>query len=269
MGKKKLAVVGEEEQKRAKSEIEAKKKSVKAPGLAGGQRIKDMSATAVVIEEPVLIEPAEEAPQEKKEVKTKKLPKVRGKKYQNAKKMIDPALTYPIEEAIKLVKKTSFSKFGGSLEAHLKVKKVGLTGEAQLPHLRAKEKKVAIFSPEILEKIKGGKIDFEILLASPKDMPQLVPFAKVLGPKGLMPNPKNGTIVDDPEKAKKKFSSPAFSFKTEKDFPIIHTVFGKFEQKDDELAANFKALIAAIGPNNIQRTIIKSTMGPSLKVKFE
>lgn len=265
MGKKKLAVFGEETKKESKKEA---KKSAKVPGLAGGQRVKDMSSTAVIIEEPVLTEVAEGS-KETKAPKVKKTQKIRGKKYQNAKKMIDKNKIYSLEEAIKLVKKSSYSKFGGSIEAHFNVSKKGLSGEAQLPYLKGKEKKVAIVNPEILEKIKAGKFDFDVLLATPADMPKLVPFAKVLGPKGLMPNPKNGTIVPDPEKAKAKFGEPKFTYKTESDFPLIHTIIGKFDQKDEELITNFKALVKAIGPTNIQKTFIKASMGPGIKVKID
>jgi len=76
-------------------------------------------------------------------------------------------------------------------------------------------------------------------------MPKLLPFAKLLGPKGLMPNPKTNTLVPDPEKALKNFSTTALQFKTEKDYPLIHCVIGKLDQKDEELAENFKAFIKA------------------------
>ena len=268
MGKKKITIVSEEESKKARSPTEAKKKSAKAPGLAGGQRIKDMSATAVIINEPILAEPVQETPEEKKETEIKKPPKVRGKKYLKAKALIDPTIAYPINQAIQLAKKTSYSKFGGSIEAHFKVTRKGLAGEASLPYHKAKEKKVAVFNKEVLEKIKEGKIDFEVLLASPADMASLVPFAKVLGPKGLMPNPKNGTIVPDPQSAKEKFSQPSFIYKTESDFPLIHTVIGKFDQKDEELIANFKAIVTTIGPTNIQKAVIKASIGPVIKASL-
>lgn len=254
--------MAKKEEKKEKSE-----KKAKVAGLKGGQRVKDMSATAVVIEEPVLTEEPQAA-EGKKEAKVKKEPRVRGKKHQAAKKMLDPVKVYPLKEAIELVKKTSYSKFGGSIEAHFNVKKKGLSGEVQLPFLKGKEKRVAILNPEILEKIKSGKIDFDLLLATPADMPKLIPLAKVLGPKGLMPNPKNGTIVPDPEKAKGKFAAPSFSYKTEENFPLIHTLIGKLDQKEEELAANFKALVKAIGPLNIQKAFLKASMGPAVKVNF-
>ena len=249
--------------KKIVSKEDESKKTAKVAGLKGGQRVKDMGATAVLVEEPVL----KPVTQEEKP-KAQKPKKTRGKNYLKAKKMVDPNKFYPIEEAIKLAKETSFSKFGGSIEAHFNVNKKGLSGEVQLPYFKGKSKKVAIFDQEVLEKIKQGKIDFDVLLASPADMPKLVPFAKILGPKGLMPNPKAGTIVDNPQKAAEKFSQPSFTFKTEPDFPLIHTVIGKFDQPDKELIANFQALISAIGQKNIKKAVIKASMGPAVKVSF-
>lgn len=252
MGKKKLATPGEDKSK----------KTAKVAGLKGGQRVKDMSATAVIVEEPIL------ATEKPKEIKKVKAPKVRGKKYQNAKKMVEPGKIYSIAEAIKLAKNTSYTKFGGSLEVHLNVVKKGLTGEAQLPYLKGKEKKVAIADADTIAKIKEGKIDFDLLLASPADMPKLIPLAKLLGPKGLMPNPKNGTIIPDPEKAKANFTKPSFQYKTEPDFPLIHTVIGKLAQPDEELVANLRALVKVIGVGNIQKAVVKGSMGPAIKVSL-
>jgi len=246
-----------------KQPAEETKKTAKVAGLKGGQKVKDMSTTAVIIEEPILTPIGQE-----EKVKKVKISKVRGKKYQEAKKMVDPGKSYSLTEALKLAKKSSYSKFGGSIEVHFNVTKKGLNGEVVLPYLKGKEKKVAIFSEEVLGQIKDGKIDFEVLLATPADMPKLVPFAKILGPKGLMPNPKNGTIVNEPKKAAESFSQPKFSYKTEADFPLIHSIIGKFAQKDEELIANFKALVVAIGQNNIQKVTIKSTMGPGIKVNI-
>ena len=265
MGKKKTAEIGEETNKIKNQPQEKGKKSAKAPGLGGGQRLKDMSATAVIVEEPVL----DEVLQEEKISRVPRVKKIRGEAYSNVKKMVDQSKIYSIEEAVKLAKKTSYSQFGGSIEAHFNVNKKGLNGEAQLPYLKGKEKRVAVFNSEILEEIKAGKLNFDLLLANPADMPKLVPFAKILGPKGLMPNPKNGTIVPDPEKAKEKFSQPKFTFKTEADFPLIHTIIGKFDQKDEELVANFKTLVKAIGSTNIQKVVLKASMGPAIKTNWE
>lgn len=252
MGKKKLATPDQEKTKKA----------AKTPGLSGGQRVKDMSSTAVIVEEPSTTEISEGKPSRKPQ----KPPKVRGKKYQEAKKLIEKGKAYTIAEAIKLAKKSSYSKFGGTLEVHFNVIKKGLIGEVQLPYLKGKEKKVAIANEETIAKIKDGKIDFDLLLASPADMAKIVPFAKILGPKGLMPNPKNGTLVPDPEKARANFDKPTFEYKTEPDFPLIHTIIGKLAQTDEELIANFNALIKAIGILNIQKAVLKASMGPGIKV---
>ena len=252
MGKKKIV----------KPEEEKVKKTAKVAGLKGGQRVKDMSGTAIIVEEPIL------TTEEPKEIKKIKAPKFRGKKYQNAKKMVEPGKIYSIPEAIKLAKKTSYTKFGGSLEVHFNVVKNGLTGEVQLPYLKGKEKKVAIADAGTIAKIKEGKIDFDLLLASPADMPKLIPLAKLLGPKGLMPNPKNGTIIPDPEKVKANFTKPSFQYKTESDFPLIHTVIGKLAQPDEELATNLKTLVKAIGAGNILKAVVKGSMGPAIKVSL-
>ena len=96
-------------------------------------------------------------------------------------------------------------------------------------------------------------------------MPKLVPFAKVLGPKGLMPNPKTGTLIKNPNDAK-KFSANSLTIKTEKDFPLIHTVIGKASQKDSELIENAEAIIEAVNKNQIVKVYLKSTMSPSVKL---
>ena len=115
---------------------------------------------------------------------------------------------------------------------------------------------------------KTGKIDFDILVATPVMMPKFVPFARLLGPKGLMPNPKNGTLVTDPKKAK-GFSAGTVTLKTEKEAPLIHTVVGKNSQTDKEIEENIEAVFKALGGGKqIVRAFIKSTMSPSVKLPF-
>lgn len=248
-----------------KKEKQVKDKKVKSSGK--GEKFADMSATAVVIDEAAiekgLTEPSSaEATADKKA----KAPKVRGKNYQNVRKLVDKTKAYTPQEAFDLLKKISFAKFGGSVEVHLNVLEKGLAGEAKLPFFEAKALQVAIFDEKIGEEIKAGKINFDVLLAAPADMVKIMPLAKILGPKGLLPNPKSGTIVPDPKAAMAKFSSNAFRYKTEKDFPLIHTTIGKLSQPAEELVANFEALIKAINPQKIKKVFIKSTMSPSVKV---
>jgi len=246
-------------EKRAKQEAVKKGKEEKSEihisGLKGGQRIKIIEA------EPIIT--AEES--KKEEEKAKKAPRIRGKKYNEVKSKIDRTKTYSPEEAIKLVKETSYSKFDGSVELHLVIKKQGLSVQVSLPHSAGKEKRVEIATDETIKKIEAGKIDFDILVATADMMPKLVAFAKILGPKGLMPNPKNGTLVTDIKKAK-TVGGNNITIKTEKEVPLIHTVIGKVSQKEEELEKNLAAIIKAISEKQIQKAYLKATMGPSVKI---
>ncbi len=258
MGKTKTAFVGEtlEEPKKKRKE---EPKKVHISGLKGGQRIKIVEAEPATPEEKI---------EEKAEAKKAKEPKVRSKKYQEAKTKIKPGELYPLAEAIKLVKETSYSKFDGSVELHLVVKKTGTTAKVTLPHSAGKEKKIEIASNETIKKLEAGKIDFDILLATADMMPKLVPYARILGPKGLMPNPKNGTLLADIKKAK-SFSPATLNLKTEKEAPLIHTVVGKVSQDDKELIENTEAILNALGGSKqIVKGYLKATMGPSVKIQI-
>ncbi|QQG41539.1 MAG: hypothetical protein HYV90_05295 [Candidatus Woesebacteria bacterium] len=268
MGKTKTSFVGEDKnEKKSHLAHKSEEGKVHVAGLKGGQRVKVVDAA-----------PTEEAPifedganPEVSVVKAKKkiVEKIRSVKYKDAKKKIEPGKTYAIEAAIKLVKETSYSKFDGTMEAHLVLKKAGISAQVTLPHAAGREKKVEIASDETIEKLKSGKIDFDILIATPVMMPKLVPFARLLGPKGLMPNPKNGTLVTDPKKAN-SFSAGTVTLKTEKEAPLVHTVVGKNSQKDGEIADNLKAIFKAFGGDKqIVRAFIKSTMSPSVKVEVK
>lgn len=253
MGKKKI--------KDAKEKDEKKAKKVRVGGLKGGERVKMVEAT------PPKKEVGEK--EERKTAKKVRKRKKRSKNYLAARDKIKRQKFYRLEKAISLVKETSLSKFVGNLEAHLLVNKAGEVGEVVLPHFQGKEKVVAVADGKVVVKIKAGKIDFDLLLASPAMMPKLVPFARILGPKGLMPNPKNGTLVEDPEKAAAKFKGGALKIKTEKKAPVVHLVLGKLDQPDSELIANVEVLIESIGKERIKKMTLAATMGPGVKVKIE
>jgi large subunit ribosomal protein L1 len=261
MGKTKTAFIGEPlEQKPKKFPSKDKKaEKIHIAGLKGGQRIKTVE---VELPPETLSEVSEEKGTEKKI----KAPRVRGKKYLESKGKVNPTQLYSPEEAIKLVKETSLTKFDGTSEVHLVVKKAGITANVTLPYAAGREKKVEIASDATIEKLKAGKIDFDVLLATPDLMPKLVPFARILGPRGLMPNPKSGTLISDPKKAK-NFSANAITLKTEKEAPLIHTTIGKVSQNEKELADNLEAIVKALGgAKQILKIYIKATMGPSIKV---
>jgi len=265
MGKTKTAFVGSEENNKNKEKHEkahkAKEEKVHIAGLKGGQRVKIVEA------ESSIEEPKEGEIQAKKGSGGRKIvEKIRSKKYQEAKTKIEIGKTYSPVEAIKLVKETSYSKFDGTMELHLVLKKVGATAQVTLPYAAGREKKVEVASDDTVTKLRAGKIDFDILIATPEMMPKLVPFAKVLGPKGLMPNPKNGTLVTDPKKLK-SFSTAMVTLKTEKEAPLVHTVIGKNSQADKELVENLETIFKAFGgEKQIIRAFVKSTMSPSVKI---
>jgi len=194
--------------------------------------------------------------------------KIRSKKYAVSRNKVENGKAYSIDGAIKLVKELSYSKFDGTIELHLVMKKLGSSVQITLPHAAGRVKKVEVASDETIEKLKAGKIDFDILVSTPDMMPKLVPFAKLLGPRGMMPNPKNGTLIPDPKKAK-SFSASQVTLKTEKEAPLIHTVLGKVSQKDEEIKANLEAILKAFGGSKqIVRGFVKSTMSPSVKLQI-
>jgi len=258
MGKTKTAFVSGlgNEVKKGKKESQKKSDKVHIANLKGGQRIKAVESETIISEE------------EKQEKKKRKEPRVRGKKWTEAKAQVNRTKEYKIKDAIKLVKKTSYSKFDGTMEIHLVVQKTGININITLPYSAGKEKKVELANEETIKKLSKGKIDFDILVATAEMMPKLVPFAKLLGPKGLMPNPKNKTLVKDPKMAE-EFSGNSISIKTEKEAPLIHTTFGKVSQKEEELVKNFETVVKAISAKQIVKAYIKASMSPAVKVKIK
>lgn len=265
MGKKRIVTINDNKPEQSKPK-ESKKTHI--AGLKGGQRIAVVEAETVLEEEqPQATEtkPEKEIKTQKQDTKSKK--QKHGKRYLLLRTKIDPSKNYSVSEAVKLLKETSREKRPDKAEAHFVLVKKGAKGEINLPYYQATAKKVEIASEETIKKIEEGKIDFDVLIAQPAFMPNLVKYAKILGPKGLMPNPKTGTVSERPEETAKKFNSGALSYKTEANAPLVHTVFGKADQKTEELEANLQALVAQIGTKNIKKLSISSTMGPSIKVQ--
>ena len=127
--------------------------------------------------------------------------------------------------------------------------------------------RIEIFSDQTVTALNNNQFNFDVLLATPADMPKLAKYAKVLGPKGLMPNPKNGTVVTDPAARAKQMSSGAtVAFKSEPKFPIIHLSLGKTSQKAEELTANLTTILREIGVTKIKSAYLTSTQTPSLKL---
>ncbi|MBI2355603.1 MAG: 50S ribosomal protein L1 [Candidatus Doudnabacteria bacterium] len=209
-----------------------------------------------------------------------------GKRFDTGKKEIDVNKEYSIEEALELAKKTGTTKFAGNIEVHAKLgidpKKTEQTvrGTVSFPHGTGRTKRVAIFAgpegEELIKKIKEtGRTDFDVAVAEPAIMPKLAQIAKILGPKGLMPNPKTGNVTVDVEKAVKEYSSGKTEFKNDES-GNVHVAIGKTNFETEKLAANFKAFMEALqGAKGtgmkkefIQKLALHATMGPAIRVKI-
>jgi large subunit ribosomal protein L1 len=204
--------------------------------------------------------------------KTKK----RGRKYLFAKREIEKnqsdknkSKTYLLDDAIKLLKKIKYAKFDEAIELHIKTTKTGLKGEVSLPHSTGKKVRVAIVDDKLLDNVENDKIDFDVLITHPSFMPRIAKLAKILGPKGLMPNPKAGTISENPIEKAKEFEKGSLKWKTEAKAPLIHQMIGKISYDDKEIIENIKSFIESIGRNNIIDIYITSSMSPSIKVNKE
>lgn len=206
---------------------------------------------------------------------------------------------YSIEEAITKMKEASFEKFDATVEAHIRLgidiskSDQHVKGSATLPHGSGKKVRVAVFASadlqkkakaagadlvggeDLVEKIdKSKKCDFDVAIATPDMMRHLSKVAKILGPKGLMPNPKTGTVDPDPVKVLNELQSGKINFKNDP-AGIIHQTIGKKSYDDAKLIENYNVLMDAIKktkPNKIkgdfiERITICTSMGPGVKVK--
>jgi len=126
-----------------------------------------------------------------------------------------------------------------------------------------------IVDDKVIENIGDGKLDFDVLISHPSYMSKLAKFARTLGPKGLMPNPKAGTISTEPEIAAKKFMAGSVNWKNEPKFPLIHQMVGKISLGSKEIAENISALIKSVDTKKIISVHIASTMTPGLKIEID
>ncbi len=263
MGKKRIAVLGKEDKEEKKTIKSGKQHGhladVGTEALAEAKVIEEKEKQ---LEKEIVKETKKEGKEAKKEAKPVK---TRSQKYLQAKKEIDKTKFYPLSESIKLLKKISISHFNGSVDVHLNVNETGLKGMVEFPYSTGKTQVVKIADEVLIKDLEKGKINFTLLIASPKIMPKLVKFAKLLGPRGLMPNPKSGTISDNPEETAKKITQKT-QFRTETKAPLIHLSIGKINDAEKNLEENFKVLIKAIGKRNIKKAVLAPTMGPGIKV---
>ncbi len=223
---------------------------------------------------------------------------IMSKRMDAAKAKIDPKKVYSVDEAIKLALETAGVKFDAGIEVHANLGIDPKKGDQQirativLPHGTGKSKKVAafvapekekeakeagadfVYNEEDIKKIKdSGKIEFEVAVTTPDMMPKLAAVAKVLGPKGLMPNPKTETVGPNVKKMIEELKKGKFTFKND-DTSNVHQIIGKASFGSDKLKENYLAFIEAIKkikPGSAKGTYIKnlvicSTMGPAIKI---
>lgn len=280
MGKIRVKTLGfedlEKQQKqKAKVKKEQKKARKTAKGTHGGERVVSMAASEEELATTEITEKlSEKTAVTKKSVVAK--PRARSKKYQVVAKLVDKTKAYTLEQALELLPRLKLSNFDETVELHINTLENGISGTLTLPHGTGKKTRVAIADPttasgqvqleELLKKIEKGTIDFDVLLATPDTMPKLAKVAKVLGPRGLMPSPKNGTITNKPDELLKKYEAGQITFKTEPKIPIIHLSVGKLSFGEKKLAENIKAILDAIQASRIKKAVLKSTMSPGIKI---
>ena len=220
-----------------------------------------------------------------------------GKKYLEALKLVDRSRRYSLEEAVELVKKTNVAKFDATVEVSFKLNidprkaEQNLRGAVSLPNGTGKTVRVLVIAKgakaqealaagadyagdaEYLEKIKEGWFEFDTIIATPDMMGELGKLGRILGPKGLMPNPKTGTVTMNIEQTVKEFKAGKVEYRTDK-VGNIQVPVGKVSFENSKLAENIKAIynqMIRVKPQTvkgvyIQNLTITSTMGPGIKV---
>jgi len=247
-------------------------------------------------------EPKKEAAKSDKKNKSKKgkkkVKRIRSKKYDAVIEKVDPKKEYTPAEATALVKELSTTSFDGSVEAHVRLNfdtsKESVRGNVSLPHGTGKSARIIVFADEkisadakkagaieaggddLVEKIqKKNWLDFDIAIAHPTMMPKVGKLGKILGTKGLMPNPKAGTVTPDIVKAVEEFSKGKVEYKADAN-AIVHQAIGKVSFDAKQLEENLATLVKTLNKNKppkakgkfFESLYLTPTMGPSVKVDF-
>ena len=223
-----------------------------------------------------------------------------GKKYAEAAKLVDRSKSYSIEEAVALAKQTNYAKFDASVEVSFRLNvdprhaDQQIRGAMVLPNGTGKSQKVLVITQgakeqeakdagadfvggkEMLDEIQKGWFGFDVIVATPDMMGQLGRLGRVLGPKGLMPNPKTGTVTMDIAKAVEDIKKGKVEYRVDKE-GNINLMIGKTSFEDQALVENFKAIYstiakarpAAVKGTYIKNLVLSTTMGPGIRVAVE
>ena len=245
---------------------------------------------------------AERAAEQEKKVGPKPVTRSRlerrGKNYRKANEKVEKNKAYSLEEAIKLAIETSPVKFDATLEMHFRLgvdprqADQNIRATVTLPAGTGKDIRVAVFAPldiakaakaagadiaedeEFTKRLDKEQLDFDVLISTPQYMPKLGKYARLLGPKGLMPNPKAGTVTTDIEKAVKEAKAGKIEYRVDKQ-AIVHVGLGKISFGADKLMENVNAFIdslksqkpASIKGQYVKSVYVSTTMGPSIMVE--
>lgn len=222
-----------------------------------------------------------------------------GKKYAEAAKKVDRSKTYSVAEAVKLAKETNYAKFDASVEVSFKLNvdprhaDQQIRGAMVLPNGTGKTQKVCVITQgpkeqeakdagadfvggkELLDEMQKGWFDFDVIVATPNMMGELGKLGRVLGPKGLMPNPKTGTVTMDVAKAVEDIKKGKVEYRVDKE-GNINLMIGKVSFEDDKLVENFNAIYntivkarpAAVKGAYIKNLVLTTTMGPGIRVEI-
>lgn len=220
-----------------------------------------------------------------------------GKRYLEAAKKVDSTKFYSVDEAMKLAKETSYANFDATIEVAYnlnvdpKQADQQIRGALVLPNGTGKSKKVVVFaegpqadqakeagadevgSDDLVEKVQNGYLDFDVVIATPMMMAKVGRLGRILGPKGLMPNPKTGTVTMNTAKAVEDIKKGMVSYKTDS-FGNVHTIIGKVSFTEEQLLENLtyvyntivKVKPSTVKGNYIENISVASTMGPGIKL---
>jgi len=221
-----------------------------------------------------------------------------GKKYTDASRRYDKVALHGVNEALELVKSLASASFDETVEVAIQLgvdpRKADqqVRGTVSLPAGTGKTARVAVFangdaaaearaagadfvgSDDLVAQIEGGMMDFDVAIATPDLMAQVAKLGRALGPRGLMPNPKTGTVTTDVGKAVTEFKGGRVEYRTERQGAVVHVPLGKASFSADDLIANFRAVVdelnrvkpASAKGRYIKRVSVSSTMGPGVKI---
>ena len=294
--KENLAEVKEE----IKEELEETKEVFAKAGKKSKKHLEEVKAEAERQARKLERKVAELAGQKPKGATPVTRPKIerRGKKYQESAKLVEKGKTYSLKDAIELAIKSNPAKFDATVEIHTRLgvdprqADQNIRTTLVLPNGNGKTIRVAVFAPldvckaaktvgadiaedeEFLKQLEKGTINFDVLIATPQYMPKLGKFARLLGPKGLMPNPKAGTVTMDIEKAVKEAKAGKVEYRVDKQ-SIVHIGVGKVSFGTDKLLENANAFFdslkgqkpASLKGSYVKSVYITTTMGPSIQVE--